>query len=119
MNEKGLQPYFSLHSFQIKPMDAPDPGTRIWVKGYRVKKEENRKWHVDFPSGYHLPFQVDIEAFSGQTWDMLWKVEMGADFGYADLDWEFCADDLDIQFFPLDHQDVNRYGDFQKVIQFA
>lgn len=103
--EEGLQPYFTLLSLQLKPMVAPAPGVNVWIKGYRVKddervdqKQEPLKWNVEFPNGYHLPLLVDLERFSNQSWDRLHKVEIGADFGYDDLDWEFCLDDLSVRF---------------------
>ena len=103
-----LYPYFTLSSFFIKPMDAPAPGTTIYVKGYSKKEEQPLVWHVDFPSGYHLPFQVKLQEYSGEAWDELYKVEILADFGYDALDWEFCIDDLVVQYFALpDHSFVN------------
>ena len=100
MVQEGLQPYFTLKSFYIKPMDAPAPGTKVSVKGYTALKEPYI-WHVDFPSGYHLPFLVKVEEYSGREWTEVYKVEIVADFGYHDLDWEFCIDDLELQFFGL------------------
>ena len=98
MTEQGIEPYFSLLSLQLKPMVAPEPGTAIWIKGYRRGKKDPLFWEVDFPSGYHLPLLVDIAKFSKQIWDKLHKVEIGADFGYDALDWEFCSDDIKLQF---------------------
>lgn len=62
-------------------------------------------WHVEFPSGYHLPFLVQMEEYSGEKWDEITKVEIAADFGYDNLDWEFCIDDLQVQFFALPKDD--------------
>lgn len=101
MAEEGLQPYFTLKSFYIKPMDAPAPGTKVSVKGYKNAREEPYVWHVDFPSGFHLPFLVKMEEYSGEEWKEINKVEIVADFGYDDLDWEFCVDDIELQFFSL------------------
>ena len=101
MVEEGLQPYFTLKSFYVKPMDAPAPGTKVSVKGYTKDRKEPYFWHVDFPSGYHLPFLVMMEEYSSQEWKEVYKVEISADFGYDDLDWEFAIDDLEVQFFTL------------------
>lgn len=100
MADEGFQPYFTLRSLQLKPLVAPAPGTNIWIKGYRHGEVEKEPliWDVDFPSGYHLPLLVDLAKFSKQSWDKLYKVEIGADFGYDALDWEFCLDDLEVQF---------------------
>ena len=105
MNKHGLHPYFTLHSFYIKPMDAPPPGTTIWVKGFTKKRGDPLVWHVDFPSGYHLPFQVKMEEYSGEAWDNIQKVEIAADFGYDSLDWEFCMDNLEVQYHRLPKDD--------------
>ena len=111
MREEGLHPYFTLHSFYIKPMDAPKPGTTIYIKGYSVKRQNPLVWHVDFPSGYHLPFFVKMQEYSGEEWKHMYKVEIVADFGYDSLDWEFCIDDLQIQTFSLSKvEDENRKG---------
>jgi len=77
------------------------PDTVIRVKGYSKYSEEPLEWSVDFPSGYHLPFLVKMEEFSGKTWKNIYKIEIVADFGYDALDWEFCVDDLEVQFFAL------------------
>ena len=99
MKEAGLHPYFTLHALYIKPMDAPEPGTTIYVTGYGKDSEKPLKWSVNFPSGYHLPFFVKMKEFSGKEWKEIYKIEIVADFGYDALDWEFCMDDLEVQFF--------------------
>lgn len=99
MSKEGFHPYFTLHSFYVKPMDAPEPGTTVYVKGYSNDLEEPLLWHVEFPSGYHLPLLVNMEEYSGAEWQKIYKVEITADFGYDALDWEFCMDDLELQFF--------------------
>lgn len=101
MVDAGLQPYFTLLSFNLKPMDAPPPGTEIIVKGYSRARNDSDpfEWHVDFPVGYHLPLFVKMQQYSGDYWDQLYRVEIMADFGEQRLDWEFCIDDLEIQFF--------------------
>ncbi|KZF23656.1 hypothetical protein L228DRAFT_238193 [Xylona heveae TC161] len=101
-SDSGLLPYFDLLTFWIKPLDAPPPGTTIHVRGHRYDYDAEKKpleWHVDFIVGYHEPFLVKIEEFSGKKWDKLKKVEMWANFGLAKLDWEFCVDDLEVQFY--------------------
>lgn len=82
-------------------MDAPPPGTTLFVTGYSHARNESDpfEWHVYFPAGYHLPFQVRMPEFSGETWSELYGVEILADFGEQALDWEFCIDDLEIMFF--------------------
>jgi len=101
MLEKELQPYFTLLSFSIKPMDAPLPGTTITVYGYSHARNKSAPftWHVDFPAGYHLPLLVKMQEYSGEDWDQLNGVEILADFGEQALDWEFCLDDLEVHFF--------------------
>ena len=105
IKENGLHPYFTLHSFYIKPLDAPSPGTTVHVKGLSTAQEEPFQWHVDFPSGYHLPFLVKMTEFSGVEWKETYKIEITADFGYDSLDWEFCLDDLELQFFAVPPED--------------
>ena len=74
-------------------------GTTVYVKGYPVSEGESLAWHVEFPVGYHLPFRVELERYSRDAWDRLERVEMWADYGEDALDWEFCVDDLEVQFF--------------------
>ena len=103
MIDRGLQPYISLVSFNIKPMDAPPPWTTVTVTGYSHarNKSDHYVWSVDFPAGFHLPFLVKIQEYSREAWDQLYGVEILADFGEQKLDWEFCLDDLEVQFFKL------------------
>ena len=43
----------------MKPLNAPEPGTRVWVKGFKAEAEDGGEgggvveWAVDFPSGFH------------------------------------------------------------------
>lgn len=98
--EEGLEPYFSLRSFYVKPMDFPDDaGVRVRVRGYLHDKSEGTlDWHVDFPAGYHLPFLVKMEEYSRGRWEGLRWVEVSAGFGEEELDWEVCLDDLVVGF---------------------
>lgn len=105
MREKNLELYFTLQSFYIKPLDAPSPGTTVYVKGYTKSQKKPYIWNVDFPSGYHLPFLVKMKEYSDKEWKEMYKVEIVADFGYDSLDWEFCIDDLDVQFFARREND--------------
>ena len=98
MTEHGLFPYFDLLTFYIKPMDAPPPGTIIWVKGYSHSRREPLEWDVDFITGYHLPLLVKLQQYTGEAWEQLHRVEIWADFGDDALDWEFCVDDLEVRF---------------------
>lgn len=38
---------------------------------------------------------------SGEKWERLCKVEVWANYGDDALDWEFCVDDLEVQFYEL------------------
>ncbi|MCJ1285634.1 hypothetical protein MMC26_004975 [Xylographa opegraphella] len=98
MRAGGLLPYFSLESFSIKPLDAPDVGTTVYVKGYTVDGDEPLQWEVEFPAGYHLPFRVEMAKHSLELWERLGRVEMWAAYGESALDWEFCVDDLEVRF---------------------
>lgn len=117
MAEQGLQPYFTLHSFFIKPLDAPAPGTVIYVKGFTKAQEPPRVWHVDFLRGFDLPFLVKMEEYSGEEWNETYKVEITADFGYDALDWEFCIDDLQLQFFVLPKHEHEEHTGSQVVLK--
>ena len=99
---------FTLHGFWIKPLDAPEGGVRVRLRGYEAKTEDGegggkgekvREWWVDFPSGWHEMFQVEMKEVSGEVWEGLERVEIVADFGEDRLDWEFCVDDLEVEFF--------------------
>ena len=105
MHGQGLQPFFTLKSFYVKPLDAPNPGTTISVKGFSKKRVDPLKWHVEFPSGYHLPFLFKVQEYSGRLWDEMHRIEVAADFGYDSLDWEFCIDDLQLEFQSLSTND--------------
>ncbi|KAL8823482.1 MAG: hypothetical protein Q9191_005815 [Dirinaria sp. TL-2023a] len=109
----GLQPHFSLVSFNLKPLDAPSPGSSIVVNGYSHARNESDpfRWHVDFPAGFHRPFLVKMQEYSGEAWDRLYGVEILADFGEQRLDWEFCIDDLEVRFFALDDSTSELVGD--------
>ena len=84
-------------------MDAPPPWTTVTVTGYSHarNKSDPYVWSVDFPAGFHLPFLVNIKEYSREAWNQLYGVEILADFGEQKLDWEFCLDDLEVQFFQL------------------
>ena len=107
---EGFHPYFTLISFYVKPLDAPRPGTRINVRGYRYDDNQALKWHVDFPSGYHLPFLVKMEEYSRHSWKRLTRVEITADFGEDKLDWEFCLDNLEVEFHKVEQEDDEGNG---------
>ena len=98
MSEAGFDPHFNLKSFSIKPMDAPPGGITVSLLGFTETRNTPLNWHVDFPYGYHLPFLVKLQDYSKDKWEQLYRVEITADFGPDRLDWEFCTDDLEIQF---------------------
>ncbi|MCJ1402993.1 hypothetical protein MMC11_006215 [Xylographa trunciseda] len=113
MAAAGLLPYFSLVAFEVKPMDAPDVGSTVFVKGHSVGGGDPLEWRAEFPAGYHLPFRVEMGKHSREAWERLGRVEMWAAYGEDALDWEFCVDDLEVQFFlageghhQLVHQEV-------------
>jgi hypothetical protein len=102
MIKDGLYPYFTLETFNIKPMDAPEAIISVIVKGYSHTQEKPFNWSVDFPIGFHEPFLVKMREYSGEEWNQVYRVEIMADYGEDSLDWEFCLDDLEVQFF--EHQ---------------
>ena len=104
--EEGLSPYFALISFYVKALDSPPGNTSITVNGYIHGSDDVLSWHVEFPSEYHLPFLVQIQKYSGKSWDHLEGVEILANYGEDALDWEFCLDDLELQFFKLPGQQL-------------
>ncbi|KAL8732539.1 MAG: hypothetical protein Q9181_003929 [Wetmoreana brouardii] len=106
MTEEGVRPYFTLKTFYVKPINTPEStGTNITVKGYKGNDTEpSLSWHVHFPSDYHLPFFVKIQEDSGDVWEELYGVEITADFGEDELDWEFCLDDLEVEFFGSENE---------------
>ena len=70
----------------------------ITVTGYSYGRDEPLHWHVDFPAGYHLPFLVKMREYSRDRWEYLYAVEVLAELSVDKLDWEFCMDDLEVQF---------------------
>ena len=99
MVEHGLYPYFTLESFYIKPMDAPPAVIALNVRGYSPTRNDAYNWRVLFPAGFHEPFLVKMQEYSGEEWNQIYRVEVVADYGEDALDWEFCLDDLKVQFF--------------------
>ena len=57
-----------------------------------------------------------MEEYSGEAWDNIHKVEITADFGYDSLDWEFCMDNLEVQYHRLPEDDVARDFEDQSVL---
>ena len=98
--EDSLNPYFSLSKFKIKPLDGPpEPTTTlVTVIGYKYGSNQTVRWEAKFDQGYHIPLSVDLEKFGRDNWDNLSGVEILADYGVDALDWEFCLDDLELQF---------------------
>lgn len=57
---------------------------------------------------------VKIQEFSKVEWSQLYGVEILADYGEDLLDWEFCVDDLELQFFKIADEELEgRPGDQQ------
>lgn len=96
---EGLHPYFTLRKLFIKPLAAPSSGTTVTIKGYSLARKDPLSWGIYFESDYQEPLEVKIQEFSKQEWDQLYGVEILADYGEDKLDWEFCLDDLEVQFF--------------------
>lgn len=118
LTEDGLYPYFTLLSFNIKPLAAPSSGTWITVNGYSHARQDTLTWKVYFASDYHVPLLVKIQEFSKEEWNRLYGVEILADYGEDALDWEFCLDDLQLQFFKVAEERVtNRRPWYQQVMK--
>ncbi|MCJ1471023.1 hypothetical protein MMC07_009671 [Pseudocyphellaria aurata] len=116
--EDGLHPYFTLLSFNVKPLAAPAPGTWIIVNGYSHARQDTLTWKVYFDSDYHEPLLVKIQEFSKEEWSQLYGVEILADYGEDALDWEFCLDDLRLQFFEIEEGSVvSRRPWYQQVLK--
>ena len=92
----GLKPYFTLHSLKVKPLDVPLSHTTLHIKGYTA--EQVLHWEVDFPLGFHDLLHVKIEEFSKRKWEQLERLELFANLHYDGGDWEFCLDNLEIEF---------------------
>ncbi|RMZ79911.1 hypothetical protein DV738_g3063, partial [Chaetothyriales sp. CBS 135597] len=103
-------PLFELVSFKVKALDMPFAYTKLSLRGHQLhdssggREPTTLEWTVDFPAGFHDMFLVEIEAFSGQPWKNLTKLEVWADFHDDNnsiiLDWEYCLDDLQVRFGP-------------------
>ena len=120
LTEDGLYPYFTLLSFYVKPLAAPSSGTWITVNGYSHVRQDPLTWSVYFESDYHEPLLVKIEQFSRQEWDKLYGVEILADYGEDKLDWEFCLDDLQLQFFKVSEEAImGRRPWYQQVLRWV
>ncbi len=115
MVQYGLHPYFTLETFSIKPMDAPPAIISVDVKGYSNVREDAFNWSVRFPIGFHEPFLVKMQEYSHQRWNQLHRVEIVADYGEDALDWEFCVDDLEVQFYESQEED-SRYSRISQAI---
>lgn len=58
------------------------------------------RWNVTFPAGFHDMLYVELQAFTGEQWQMLESLKIWAEFENAgtSMDWEFCIDDMEIEF---------------------
>ncbi len=92
----GLQPFFTLHSLKVKPLDIPLSHTTLYLKGYT--NETVLHWQVDFPLEFHDMLHVKLEEFSGKKWEKLERLEIFANLHYDGGDWEFCLDDMEAEF---------------------
>ena len=103
---KRPRPSFELISFYVKPLDAPPLDITVSLTGHSYARDEPLRWHVDFPTGYHLPFLVKMREYSRDYWTHLYAVDVSAEFNKAELDWEFCIDDLEILFQNYTEKDM-------------
>lgn len=95
----GIHPYFTLHSLKIKPLDIPLSHTTLYLKGYT--SEQVLHWQVDFPLGFHDMLHVRIDEFSKRKWQKLERLELFANLYYDGGDWEFCLDDMEVEFHSI------------------
>lgn len=114
---EGLHPYFTLRKLYIKPLAAPSSGTNVTIKGYSLARKDPLSWYIYFASDYQEPFEVKIQEYSKQAWDQLYGVEILADYGEDKLDWEFCLDDLEIQFFKVGEEVVESQPEGQVILE--
>lgn len=114
---EGLHPYFTLRKLYIKPLAAPSSGTNVTIKGYSLARKDPLSWVIYFASDYQEPFEVKIQEYSKQAWDQLYGVEILADYGEDKLDWEFCLDDLEIQFFKVGEEVVESQPEGQVILE--
>lgn len=115
--DEGLHPYFSLLSFHIKPLDAPESGTKITVNGYSHAHKDPLSWSVYLDNEFHEPVLIKIEEFSKHKWSQLYGVEILADYGEDALDWEFCLDDLEVQFFKATEEKIESRPWYQRILR--
>lgn len=116
---EGLHPYFTLHKLYIKPLAAPfsSSGTNVTIRGYSRARKDPLSWDVNFASDYHEPFEVKIQKYSKQEWSQLYGVEILADYGEDKLDWEFCLDDLEVEFFKIREEVVGSQPEDQVILE--
>lgn len=114
---EGLHPYFTLRKLYLKPLAAPSSGTTVTIRGYSYIHKDPLTWSVYFISGYHEPFEVKIQEYSKQEWSQLYGVEILADYGEDELDWEFCLDDLEVLFFKLGEDVVESQPEDQVILE--
>ncbi|OAL30615.1 hypothetical protein AYO20_08702 [Fonsecaea nubica] len=91
---------FTLHALKIKPLDMPVGSVAISLQGFRLNEDSTFSWSVDFPAGFHDVLNVQVEKFTGKTWEGLTRLEMWAEFHFQNIkwkDWEFCVDDIDLE----------------------
>jgi len=106
LRKASLAPYFTLHSLKIKPLDIPFSHTTLYIRAHQLGCDvKELKWQVDFPKGFHDMLHVKFEEFTKQKWEKLDMLEFWADFSYDGSDWEFCIDDMEIEFAKADEVD--------------
>lgn len=113
---EGLHPYFTLRKLYVKPLAAPSSGTTVTIRGYSHVRKDTLSWDIYFASDYHKPFEVKIQEYSKQEWSQLYGVEILADYGEDKLDWEFCLDDIEVQFFKIGEEVVESQPEDQVVL---
>lgn len=114
---EGLHPHFTLRKLYIKPLAAPSSGTTVTIRGYSRARKDPLSWDIYFASDYHEPFEVNIQEYSKQEWSQLYGVEILADYGEDKLDWEFCLDDLEVQFFKIVEEVVEGQPEDQVILE--
>lgn len=90
------------------PVDPEPAIVIVTIRGWVADDPEAEtiplKFHVEWTSGYTEPLVIDFDSkhFSKNRWKALRMLDFSVDFGPDRLDWEFCFDDLTVQFTKSD-----------------